>query len=333
MTQNSVSPTLSRPAYRPVLATGGDTLDALLDSIMGDDPGPKEERVAVAAREEARERQEQRQAEEHRARQAERVADELRAQIHSIALQVQALSEATAHQAEQDHAIQELRQVMRQVVMAAHQQPKPAAPSFNAELQLPSLQIKLVLAQAANLLHQADKEVTVLANWSMLFGGVALGTLLSLLVPLAGPYTTRFWIYLAIAIFAFLVALVFAFLAQQARRRVANARKAMDESTLTRTVPVGGSWRCITKSSAPTHPAAPGFTTKAQSAQRSHVLPRPSCSLCRCGEYLLSLELLHQLRVQALDNRDHQPCGLVEVVTMEDGCVRVDVAHGHAHDQ
>ena len=240
MTQNPISPPLPRPAYRPVLAAGADNLDALLDSIMGDDPGPPQEPVEVAiARDGARDRQEKQQAEEQRARQAERVAEELRAQIHSIALQVQALSEATAHQAQQDHAIQELRQVMRHLVVAARQQPKPAPPSFNAELQLPSLQIKLVLAQAANLLHQADKEVTVLGNWSMLFGGVSLGTVLSLLVSIAGPYTTRFWISLAIAIFAFLVSMVFAFLTQQARCRVAGARKALDESTLTHTVPIG----------------------------------------------------------------------------------------------
>ena len=128
---------------------------------------------------------------------------------------------------------------MRQVLVATHQ-PQTPSPTFNAELQLPSLQIKLVLAQAANLLHQADKDVMILGNCAMLFAGTALGTFLSIAGSIAGPYTTRFWIYLAIAFFALLVSAIFAFLAYQARCRVVNARKAMDESTLTRTVPVNG---------------------------------------------------------------------------------------------
>jgi uncharacterized membrane protein len=41
-------------------------------------------------------------------------------------------------------------------------------------------------------------------------------------------------------VFAFLVSLVFTYLTRQARHRVATAHKAMDESTLTRTVPVNG---------------------------------------------------------------------------------------------
>lgn len=242
MAQNPASPPAPRSAYRPAPAGGGDDLDALLDSIMGDDPGPRQERAENGgAREAARQRLEQQRADAQRVRQSDRVADELRSQIRSIALQVQALSEATANQAAQGRAIQELRQAMRDVVVASHKQARPQAPAFNAELHLPSLQIKLVLAQAANLLHQADKDVAVLGNWSMLFGGVSLGTLLSVVLSIGGPYTTYFWIYLAVSVFAFLVAMVFAFLTHQARRRVANARRAMDESTLTRTVPVGGS--------------------------------------------------------------------------------------------
>ena len=226
---------------RPLTPAGGDDLDALLDSIISDDPGPRPERVeAPGAREVARQRLEQR-AEENRLRQAERVNDELRSQIRSIALQVQELSDATATQAAHTRAIQELRQAMREVVIASHKQPKPSPPQFNAELQLPSLQIKLVLAQAAHLLHQADRDVAVLGNWSMLFGGVCAGTFISVASELFGPYATRFWIYLAVAIFALLVSLVFALLTFQARQRAANARRAMEETTLTRTVPVGSS--------------------------------------------------------------------------------------------
>jgi hypothetical protein len=73
----------------------------------------------------------------------------------------------------------------------------------------------------------------------MFFAGVGTGTLLSLMSSVLGPYTTRFWIYLAIAAFALLVALIFALLTWQARRRVARARRAMEESTLTRSVPIG----------------------------------------------------------------------------------------------
>lgn len=236
MTQNSTSPSLSRPLSHP----DGDDLDALLDSIMGDDPGPRPERGgANALREAPRQRLEPQRVEDQRARQVERTTDELRSQIRSLALQVHALSTATADQAAQGKAIQELRMAMRQVLVATHQPPTPP-PTFNAELQLPSLQIKLVLAQAANLLHQADKDMMVLGNCATLFAGTAIGTFLSLAGSIAGPYTTRFWIYLAVAFFALLVAGIFAFLAYQARCRVVRARKAMDESTLTRTVPVNG---------------------------------------------------------------------------------------------
>ena len=238
MTQNPASPTLSRTAPHPATVAAGDDLDALLDSIMGDDPGPRQERVAPAAREGIRQHLEQQHAEEQRARRTEIVTDELRSQVRSLALQVQSISEATETQVAQGRAIQELRQAVREIVVATHRQPKPL-PIFNAELQLPSLQIKLVLAQAANLLHQADKDVTVLGNWSRLFAGVALGTSLSIAFSIFGPYTTRFWIYLAITAFACLVSMVFALLAYRARRRVVEARRAMEESTLTRSIPIG----------------------------------------------------------------------------------------------
>ena len=208
---------------------------------MADDPGPRHHAMAPMGGA-ARPRAEQR-ADEQQARQLELVNNELQAQLRVIANQVQSLSEASATQAEQGRAIQELRQTLRQVILATHGQPSPPsqqpATMFNAELQLPSLQIKLVLAQAANLLHQADKEVTVLGNWSMFFAGIGTGTLLSLMSSVLGPYTTRFWIYLAIAAFALLVSLIFALLTWQARRRVARARRAMEESTLTRSVPIG----------------------------------------------------------------------------------------------
>jgi hypothetical protein len=212
-----------------------DDLNALLDSIMADDPGPRHAMAPASAS--ARNRAEQ------QARQLELANNELRTQLRAIAMQVQSLSETSATQAEQGRSIQELQQMLRQVVIATHRQPQPTPQQqgtmFNAELQLPSLQIKLVLAQAANLLHQADREVTVLGNWSMFFAGISVGTLLTLMPSLMGPYATRFWIYLAIAVFALLVSLIFALLTYQARRRVARARRAMDESTLTRSVPLG----------------------------------------------------------------------------------------------
>ena len=241
MTQKPSRP--SRAGQRPATAADDDDLNALLDSIMADDPGPRHAMATTSSS--ARRRAEQQRAEEEHARQLELVNNELQAQLRAIANQVQSLSEASATQAEQGRAIQELRQALRQVIVATHRPPQPHVQPqqhgtmFNAELQLPSLQIKLVLAQAANLLHQAHKEVTVLGNWSMFFAGISVGTLLSLMSSILGPYTTRFWIYLAIAVFALLVSLIFAVLTFQARRRVARARRAMDESTLTRSVPIG----------------------------------------------------------------------------------------------
>ncbi len=43
---------------------------------------------------------------------------------------------------------------------------------------MPSIKIKLVLAQAANLVHQGDRDVTMLSGWSMLFGGIGIGAFL-----------------------------------------------------------------------------------------------------------------------------------------------------------
>lgn len=232
MTQNP-----SNPSNRNSGRRAGEDLDALLDSIMGEDPNLRQERAAPSAREPVRQRQEQPRVEEQRPRPVEFMTDELQTQLRSIALQVQSLNTAIETQAEQGHAIQELRQTMREIVVAT-KQPKPTPAMFNAEIHLPSLQIKLVLAQAANILHQADKDVTVLGGWSMLFAGVSLGATLATAFALFGAFSSRFWVYLALAIFALVVAIIFAFLTFQARRRVARARKAMDESTLTRTVPI-----------------------------------------------------------------------------------------------
>ena len=232
MTQNPTN-----PSHRNSGRRAGEDLDALLDSIMGEESNLRPERATPPAREPVRQRQEQPRAEEQRPRQVEVMTDELQAQLRSIALQVQSLNTAIETQAEQGHAIQELRQTVREIVVATKQS-KSSPPMFNAEIHLPSLQIKLVLAQAANILHQADKDVTVLGGWSMLFAGVSLGATLAVAFALFEAFSSRFWIYLALAIFALVVALIFAFLTFQARRRVARARKAMDESTLTRTVPI-----------------------------------------------------------------------------------------------
>jgi hypothetical protein len=142
---------------------------------MGEDPGPRQERTdAAAIRDAARQRLDQQRAAEQRAHPSERAADELRAQIRALALQVQSLSEATANQAAHGRAIQELRQAVREMLIASQKPSWP--PAFNAEIQLPSLQIKLVLAQEANVLHQAEKDAAVLGNWATLFAGISLGS-------------------------------------------------------------------------------------------------------------------------------------------------------------
>jgi len=232
MTQNPGNSLPSRSGYRPA-ADGSDDLDTLLDAIMADDPGPRQERADAV-----RQRSEQRM-DETRLRLAERANDDLRSQIRALTLQVQTLSEASATQAAQGHAIQELREAVREAAVTAQTPPKGIPSSFNAEVQLPSLQIRLVLAQAAHLLHQADNEVTVFSSWSMLFRGVTLGAVLGIGFELTGPIGIRLWIYVAVALFALSVAMVFAALNRRARLRVASARKAMDESALTRTMTMG----------------------------------------------------------------------------------------------
>lgn len=205
-------------------ANTGDDLDALVDSLIGDDPAGR----ADVARQRA---EEARRADVPRA--PDRVTDELRAQIRSIALRVQALSEANASQAQRDREIGELRQAMREVLVATHRQSNPPT-TVTTEVQVPSLQIKLVLAETAHLLHQADRDVATLGSWGMLFGGVGLGTLFALLFEVFKPYTPVFYIQLAVAIFALLVALVFAILTRQARRRAVNAHRILGEGTITR---------------------------------------------------------------------------------------------------
>jgi hypothetical protein len=234
MAQTPARTTFARAIPQPAVA--GDDLDALLDSIMGEDPGPRQERNGAAARETMRRRLEQR-ADERRPSE-DPVVDELRAQIKALARQVQVLNEANAQHTATARALGELRQAMREVLLAVHGQPKAAPTHLNAEVQLPAIKIKLVLAQAAHLIHQGDRDVTVLGGWAMLFGGIGIGALLSLVLDLAGLQPIQRWIFLAVLCFAVVVAFVFALLTWQAHRRTAHARKDMEESALTRTVPM-----------------------------------------------------------------------------------------------
>ncbi len=235
MTQNPARPTLARTSYQP--ASAGDDLDALLDSIISEEPATRQERTGASAREVMRRRLEQQRAEE-RFIEEDNTIEELRTQIRTLARQVQALTEANNQHAANARAIQELRQGMREVIAATRQPPKSAPSHLNAEVQMPSIKIKLVLAQAANLVHQGDRDVTMLSGWSMLFGGIGIGAFLSVVLDLAGLQSIQLWIFLAIVCFAVVVAFVFALLAFQANRRTRHARKDMEDSALTRTVPM-----------------------------------------------------------------------------------------------
>lgn len=233
------------PASSPLGSSGQrsdsreeDELDALLNSIMGNDPGPRQEHPsAITTRSTAQQRIDQR-AEQARLREAEQANEELRGQIHSLAMQVESLSEAAATHAAQGRAIAEIRDAMRQVVVAAHRQSRPAQPALNAEIHMPSLQIKLVLFQAAHHLHQTNKEAASMNTWTILFRGIVLGMLLPMGLEYQAVPTMRFWIYAAVAICAFVISVIFSFLTFQARRRVKRALKAMEESAITRNVPV-----------------------------------------------------------------------------------------------
>lgn len=235
MTQHPARPTLARASYRP--AAAGDDLDALLDSIMGEDPGPRQDRTSGTTREVMRRRLEQQRGDE-RDGSDDFVADELRAQIRTLARQIQVLNEANAQHIANARAISELRHIMRDVLAVTHPQPKPAPAHVNAEVQSPSIKVKLVLAQAAHLIHQGDRDVTMLGGWSMLFGGIGIGGCLAIALDLAGLQSIQRWIFLAVVCFAVAVALVFALLAWQAHHRTTHARKDMEESTLTRTLSV-----------------------------------------------------------------------------------------------
>lgn len=241
MTQNPYSAPSTRSATGPA-AVAGDELDALVESMVGEEAGGRPQtdvpRAEAPRVRDFRPRVEPRNS-DAQAGSSDRALEELRAQIRSIAVRVQALSESATSHGEHDRAIQELRQTMRELRQVAPQTPQPSHASFNAEIQLPALQIKLVLAETAYLLQQANKDVAVLTGWAMLFSGITLGITLGLLVGIAQPYTTSFWICFAVGVFALLVTVIFAVLTRQARRRVHAAQRAMDESTITRMVTTG----------------------------------------------------------------------------------------------
>lgn len=235
MSQNPYSSGGGRPG--PGGAGAGDDLDALVESIMGEDPSGRAERSEGSGRAAGRQRVEM-PVEERGARQPDRGTNDLQAQIRSIALRVQALSEANANQVTRDNEIKELRQAMREVLIATHKQTSPSA-IYNAEVQLPVIQIKLVMLESVNLLHQADTDAATLGHWAMLFGGVMIGALLGIAFAFFFLYNLLYLILGSVAVFALFVSLVFTFLARQARKRAVSARRTLDESTLTRTIANG----------------------------------------------------------------------------------------------
>ncbi len=240
MAQQTARTSYARSPYQP--ASAGDDLDALLDSIMGEDPGPRQERTGGSARDVMRRRLEQ-QREDERHVSEEAVIEELRAQLRALARQVQALNEANVQHTANARAINELRQGVRELLAATNtnnQQPKLAAPAtaVAADVQHPSFKVKLVMAQAANLVQQSDRDVSILSSWAMLFGGIGVGAFLSIILDLAGLQAFQLWIFVAIACFAVVVAVVFTFLALQANRRTRSARKDMEDTAQTRSVPM-----------------------------------------------------------------------------------------------
>ncbi|GAC1366634.1 MAG: hypothetical protein NVS4B8_26590 [Herpetosiphon sp.] len=234
--QNPYSPSLSRSGSTASATAVADEPGDFFETIADTGTVPAPVAAATATGEPPRQRLEQRMG-MAATKAPERQGDDLRAQVRSLALQVQALSEAAAKQGTRDRvverAIGELRQRVHEVLLSTHRRGAIGDGTGEATATIP---IKLVMAETAHAVHQAGRDVATHGGWSALFGGIFLGTIFATGLAIVGPYTIGFWIVLSVALFAFLVALVFAYLAQEARWRVRGAQRAMDESTVTRTL-------------------------------------------------------------------------------------------------
>lgn len=160
-----------------------------------------------------------------------RAFDVLHKQVASIASQGETINSIATAQARQEQALAELQRTTRYLRAVVIQQLQGGAAK---EASSPALQVKLVVAHLAESYRQAQHDAGVLAQWAMLFAGVALGATLGAALSAWAQLSAVLLVLGTAAVVALLVASIFAALARQARQRANQARRAMDEGILER---------------------------------------------------------------------------------------------------
>lgn len=209
--------------------TAAPDLDALLNSLNADARSTTPSRAGNAPADP--------QASELTARRVQaliRAFDMLHKQVGAIASQGETISTLAEAQTRTTKAITDLQRNMRYIRAIVIQQLQQAHGSSNSGL--PPLQIKLVVGHLAEQYQQAARDAAILVQWAMLFLGVTLGTGVAAIICAIYRLLLPPVILGTASVFALLVALIFGGLARSARFRAAVARRAMDESTLLRTI-------------------------------------------------------------------------------------------------
>lgn len=162
-----------------------------------------------------------------------RAFDVLHKQVGSIAAQGETISKVAELQAQDGRAIGDLQRNMRYLRAIVIQQLQQSS-AGNANL--PPLQVKLVVGHLVEQYQQAERDMATLMQWAMLFAGIAIGMGLAAATSVANGQRLGGALFGTVALVTLLVAGIFGGLARTTRTRAVAARRAMDESTLVRSV-------------------------------------------------------------------------------------------------
>ncbi len=212
-------------------------LDALLESLQGE---PRSGSGAGTAAPSATADRQSGDVMSRRVQALIRAFDVLHRQVGAIASQGETISKVAETQARDAKAIADLKRNMRYLRAIVIQQLQQASP--HPPGTLPPIQIKLVVGHLVEQYQQAERDAALLLGWAMLFVGLAVGLSIAATVSAVQGVASMPLIYGAVGGVTLAVALIFGGLARATRARAAAARRAMDESTLLRSVgtnPVG----------------------------------------------------------------------------------------------